>query len=644
MVRGSLITPPIYPFYLPNGDYNNSLGGNPEYLMKEGGTYDSNDYNFRMGLTAQYELLKELTLKVSAATKLYFHDSNSINKRIPFRNNDGVIFGYNRSKVTVSEEWFKDRYLSTQALLEYKKQFNRHMLNIMGGMTTEDERVDYISANANGFPTNEIREISATTGTGNDIHGTTSATDWAIASLIGRINYTFDDKYLIEASARYDGSSRFSPEKRWGLFPAVSAGWRISKEEFMSQLSFVSDMKLRASWGRLGNQGSSLYPFAQSVTFSTYPFGSSLQPTAYLGSPTDLNLTWEKKRTINFGLDYGLFNNRLLGSFDYFEDRTSSIIGQPVVASTYGASAPIQNTFIIGNKGFEINIQWRGKIKEISYKIGANLSDARDKVISLGGIGTTNPLFGNGKGLVQLGYDTYLHEGESRNHFYLYKSNGLFVDQKEVDNHAFISSLTRPGDISFTDTSGDGKITPDDKRPDNRTRTPHYFYGFNFSAEYHNFDISVILNGVGERWDFRNKGGTYLTGNRTSLAIYEGNYNRRWTTANPDKWADQPRLTNNNWISGPYATLDSDPVEYHLRNFKYLRLKNLQVGYSIPSNLVNKIKIEKVRVYFTGENLLTYAPGYTENTDPESVLNFTNDGSAFFGLPRILSLGLNIIF
>ncbi|WP_159452652.1 TonB-dependent receptor [Pedobacter nyackensis] len=645
ILRNSLMTIPTTPFRLANGDYNNATmwGNNPAYLIENGGN-GLYDYDLlRMGLTAKYKIIEGLSLRYTTAANMNFSAFNNINKKIPYRNNDGVIYGYNIADVSVSESWSKSLYLNNQLMLDYNKQWKEHTLTMMAGVTSEDQRADNISASATQFPNNEIREVAGTTGTGNQISGSSSATDWSIASVIGRLNYAYKNKYLLETSLRYDGSSRFSPNRRWGLFPSVSAGWRLVEENFLRNVNFLSDLKLRASWGELGNQGTSLYPFAQNVsTAGRYAFGNSLTAVATLGAPAYLGLTWEKKKTTNIGLDFGFFKNRLSGSFDYFYDRTRGIIGSPTVPSTFGASAPVQNTYVINNRGFEFDIKWSDKIGSIKYFVGFNLSDSRDEVISLGGIGTTDSRFGNG--LVQLSGSSYLHEGEARNHFYLYKTNGLFVDQNEINNHAFISSLTRPGDISFTDINGDGKLTPADMVGDKRTSTPHYFYGFNMGLEFKGFDLSAVISGVGQRWDFRNNGGTYLTGVRASLAIMQGNYDNRWTEANPNKWADQPRLTQNNWIANSYSTLVSAPNEYHLRNFAYLRVKNLQLGYTLPVAFTKGLALSKVRLNTTMENVFTLTPGYKENIDPESVLNFTSDGSAFFGQPRVISFGLSVTF
>ena len=646
VMRNALLNPPIDPFYLSNGEYNNNatLGPNPAYIIKEGGNslYEFN--RLRMAITARYRLLDGLYIKYSGSTSVNYDVNNSFYKKIPFIDEKGNIFGYNRQDVRVSEDWARANYYNNLVMLDYTKNIHdNHDIYVMAGFQSEENRTDNIGASANKFPTNEIREISGTSGSGSDIVGTSKATEWSIASFIGKANYTFKNKYIFEGTIRYDGSSRFSPNRKWGLFPSASASWRIQQENFMQAIDWLSNLKLRLSWGQLGNQGSELYPFAiQISTSNQYPFGNGLSSIAQIGSPVDLNLSWEKKTTTNIGLDYGFFNNKLSGSIDVFFDRTNGIIGRPVVPSTFGAEAPIQNCYTIDNKGYEIELKWNDQIGDFKYFISANFFDNRDKIVSLGGIGSYDPAFGDG--LVQKGGSTYNAEGKPRNSLYLYRTNGLFVDQKEIDNHAFISNLTRPGDIAFIDTNQDGKVTPEDKVADNRTTTPHYFYGFSFGGSYKNFDFMAVFNGVGQRWDYRNNGGTYLTGVRATLSILEENYNNRWTEENPDKFADQTRLTQNNWIANEYSTITAGPCEYHLRNFGYLRLKNLQVGYTIPSTWLESLRISKLRCYLTAENLLTIAPGYKEPIDPESVADYTDDGSAFFGVPRVVSFGVQVNF
>lgn len=644
LVRNSLLNPPTDPFYLPNGDYNNSttLGANPKYTNSEGGNRQYQFDNLRMSMTAKYQILDGWFVRYTTAAKLNYYYNNNFYKKVPFKNNDGVIYGYNRAEVAVTESWDRITYLNNLVMSDYTKTLGNHSFYLMGGFQAESNLAENISASASKFPNNEIRRIAGSSGSGIDKSGNSSASQWSIASVIGKLSYSYHNRYYLDASFRYDGSSRFSPRERWGLFPSVGVSWRISEESFMENIDLISSLKLRASWGQLGNQGNELYPYTTLISMGNYAFGNGVVTTANVGSPVNYELSWERKTSKNIGLDFGFLNNRLTGSFDYFYDTTNGILGRPSVPTTYGGDAPYQNTYKIDNRGYEIEVTWNDRIGDFRYHVGFNFSDFRDKIVSLGGMGTTDPEFGSG--LVQKGANTFNAEGKPRNSLYLYRTNGLFVDQEELNNHAFISSLTLPGDIVFVDTDNNDKITPDDKVPDKRTTTAHYFFGINLGAEYKGLDLSVILNGVGQRWAYRNGGGHYLSGVRASLALLEDNYNNRWTEQNPNKWADQTRLTQNNWIANEYSTISTGPCEYHLRNYGYLRLKNIQLGYTLPRLFTQKVSISKLRLYVSAENLLTYAPGYKEPIDPESRETYSEDGSVFFGPPQVVNFGVSVTF
>ncbi|MDR1722306.1 MAG: hypothetical protein LBR84_00005, partial [Tannerella sp.] len=363
------------------------------------------------------------------------------------------------------------------------------------------------------------------------------------------------------------------------------------------------------------------------------------------GTPPDLDLSWERKTTTNVGLDFGFLNNRLSGSFDWFYDRTSDIIGTPTIPTTFGASAPVQNTYTIDNRGWEIELKYMDKIGDLTYTVGGNISDFRDKVVSLGGLGSIDPRYDGGK--IVLSSDTYYAEGLARNGFYLYQTDGLFVDQAEIDASIKPSSLTKPGDIKFIDRNGDGQLNSNDRYLSTKTTTPHYIFGFNLGAEYKGFDLSAIFTGVGERWAMKHR--IYTTNNRFDMVLFKNNYERRWTYENPDKWADQPRLTTNNWLSGEFATITGSACEYHLRNYAYIRLKNLQVGYTLPQRLTKMFYVSKLRLFFTGENLFYFAPGYTETAmlDPEADYRFSDgadSGNTVYGPTKLFSGGISITF
>jgi hypothetical protein len=283
------------------------------------------------------------------------------------------------------------------------------------------------------------------------------------------------------------------------------------------------------------------------------------------------------------------------------------------------------------------------KTGDLTYFVGANLSDFRDKVVSLGGLGTTDPRYDGGK--IVLSGDFYYAEGKQRNGFYLYQTDGLYVDQAELDASVRPSTLTRPGDIKFIDRNGDKQINSDDKYFSSKTSTPHFIYGFNFGGEYKGFDFMAVFNGVGERWAMRHR--LYIYSFRLDMTGFKNNYENRWNPEHPDKWADGPRLTSNNWLSNDFATITGAACEYQLRNYAYVRLKNLQIGYTLPQQLTQKFFVSKLRIFFTGENLFYYAPGYTEFLDPESDYRFSDgagSGNSFYGQNKVFSGGVSVTF
>lgn len=651
-----VLNPPVQVFRFPNGVYNSrilSFGGfNAIEVLNEGGNTVADYDKYRLSMDARYRVADGLFLSYTIASNNGHNQSNTFYKMLDKYDAAGTFVGrftaQGQSFSTASESWNMGRYLSNLLKLDYSGEFGNHALTAMAGFQTESNRIDYISARGYRFLNNQLREVDASIGTGTDLYGNTSANDWAIASLIGRATYAFKDRYIAEFAMRYDGSSRFSKINRWALFPSVSAAWRIDQEAFLHNVHWISNLKLRASYGQLGNQGSALYPFATLVSTGTWAFGSGTTTTTSLGTPADPSLSWETKSTTNFGLDWGLMNQRLTGSFDWFYDRTRDIIAAPLVPTTYGASAPVQNTYTVDNRGWEFEIRWSDRIGDFKYYIGGNIFNARDKVVSLGDLGSTDPRYPGGKLVLNSGSGTYYAEGMPRNSLYLYQTEGLFVDQHEIDQYVKPSTLTKPGDIKFIDRNGDGVINSNDRYFSDKNTTPHFVYGINLGASWKGIDISAIFNGVGERWGFRNGDGHYMTGNRLlALAMFKSNYENRWSPENPNKWADQPRLTANNWLSGEFSTMFSAPNEYHLRNMKYIRLKNLQVGYTLPASLVQRtLRLTKVRIYFTGENLFYIAPGYTEPLDPEAFWS-TLDGGAgtvYYGPSKVLSAGLSVTF
>ncbi len=652
-----ILNAPNIPAYWSNGNAANGTLGNGPYLCENGGNSLTNSDAFRINADLKYEIIPGLNLKYNFGTTISYSSTNTfyatyLKPTGSFSDTPVITTLNNRTTPEASESWSASHYISHLVTLDYAKKFGKnHDFYAMVGFQSEENKDDSINAYALGFVNNSLRKLAATTGTGTDINGSGSGSDWAMASFIGRLTYNYAEKYLLEVTARYDGSSRFSSANRWALFPAVSAAWRINNENFMKNADWLSNLKLRASWGQLGNQGSSLYPFAALVSFGTWYFGNGASKTASLGTVPSPSLSWETKSTVNLGLDYGFFNQRLTGSFDWFKDRTKDILATPTVPTTYGASAPVQNVYVVDNRGWEFVIRWADRIGDFNYEVGFNMADARDKVVSLGELGSYDKRYCDGEKKVVISGDTYYGEGSSMNSLYYYHDDGLFVDQAELDSwKATLKNTnpftnTKPGDIKFLDNNGDGEINSNDRFFSNLDSNPHYIYGFNLGGSWKGFDLSLVFNGVLQRYTFRNRDGHYMTGNRLHFSLIDSNYENRWTPENPDKYADQPRLTLNNWISNDFSPCLSAATQYHLRNLGYLRLKNLQFGYTIPQKFTQKFKIAKLRVYFSGENLFYIAPGYTEYMDPESFWT-TGDSSSsvYYGPSKSYTGGISITF
>jgi TonB-linked SusC/RagA family outer membrane protein len=413
------------------------------------------------------------------------------------------------------------------------------------------------------------------------------------------------DKYYGEFTFRYDGSSKFNKDHRWGFFPSVSAGWRLSEESFMDfYKSKIGDLKVRGSYGILGNQNVDNYSFY--TTFTMYPnatgFNNSSVPGTGYGYGNPL-LTWEKSANFNIGLDASFLSNKLFVSLDYFNKVTSDILLDPVVSSVFGSTAPKQNNGEMKNQGWEATISYRAKTGAFNHNFSLNVADSKNEVTDFGGkerIDQNDQLY------------KLIREGEALGSYYGYKTDGFFQSYEEIANSSLpIGTTVQPGDVKYIDTNKDGVI--DDKdRVVLGNAFPRYTFGFTYDLSWKGFDFNMIIQGVGKR-------SMYIRGELIepfhagySQVIYQHQLDF-WTPTNPDaKW---PRLvapgsasSNNNW--GKAGT------DIYLLDAAYLRLKNIQVGYTLPKQLTTKFGVQKLRVSLNAQNLLTLSKN--SFIDPES--------------------------
>lgn len=565
---------------LSSGQYGEGWNGDhPLARAKDGGLNKESTLSSIINLNLAYKPTSWLTANLIYAPKFNLPQSKSFNNTIQTYRFDGSPSYAVPSRNSLDVGYSKEFYNNLRALVTFDKTFDEtHHLTVLGGFQREDQTNDWVSAYREVFILPDYQEINS----GNRLNERTggSASQWALQSYFGRINYSFKDRYLFEANARYDGSSRFAKGNRYALFPSFSAGWRIINEPFMQSLSnHITDLKLRASWGKLGNQNIGLYPFAAFVGIgnSNYVFDNLNTTGASLNEMANSNIKWETTTVSNIGLDMTLWSKFNLTA-EYYKRRTSDILLRLDIPTMLGLTAPYQNAGVVDNKGWDVSLAYRDRVGAFRYGVTVNLSDVKNNVVDMRGVLRTDRQVNN--------------EGSPIGAFYGYVADGFFQTADEVKAHAKQFGNVAPGDIKYKDLNGDGIINNLDQKVIG-SPVPRYTYSTNFDLGYHGFDLSVFLQGVG-------KVDNYLTGHGI-MPFFEGstiqeNQKDSWRPDNTH--AEFPRLAFN----------ESNNVQtssFWLKNASYLRIKNIQLGYNFPQSLL-KNKIQKLRIYASGQNMFTF--------------------------------------
>jgi TonB-dependent starch-binding outer membrane protein SusC len=519
-----------------------------------------------------------------------------------------------------------DNTITLQSLLKYAVDINKNSIAFLAGFSQEEFHSEYVKAYRDDFPNNSLYELDA--GSSSNMQNEGSAQEWGLRSYFGRINYSFNDRYLFEVNGRYDGSSRFPADGRWGFFPSVSAGWKVSEENFLKDIQWIDNLKFRASWGQLGNQNIGNYPYQNVLSLGqNYTFGGNLASGAALTRLSNANISWETTTVTDLGLDATLFDGRLGIVLDYFDKTTSDILYETTVSGVLGLSAPTVNAGEVRNTGFEVLLNYQDKIGAVSFGISPNFSYTDNRVTKLG------------NGLVQ-DINRGLFVGHSVNSTYGYVAEGLFVDQNDINNSPTQPYAAEPGFVKYKDISGpngvpDGVVDATYDRKVIGSYFPKYSFGANLQADYKGFDVSVLLQGLA---GFNRQIGSYQ-----AFAFYNGGQvqqwqaDNRWTEENPDSNAKYIKLTS---LSGGSGTIM--PSTFWDRNASFLRIKNIQIGYNFPKQLLDALKIQKLRLYVTGQNLYTFNSFY-EGWDPE-MSQSTGNNSPFYPITSVYTLGLNLNF
>jgi TonB-linked SusC/RagA family outer membrane protein len=622
---------PNVPITNPQGQYFAQGGwGNAVAEAKEGATSTFLTRNLNTNFKLIADVASGLKLNFQAGINSSSENDNDIAKSVPLYNWDGALAYYaiaNPQQASLTVYNSQTTYRDYTGYLQYTKKFGKHDFDFMAGASHEENNFDWFNARRDNFTSQDVWALNLG-GTNNMTNGG-GGNQWGINSLFSRLSYAYDNKYLLEGNLRYDGSSRFEPGHQYGLFPGVSVGWRISQEEFLKDVRFLSDLKLRASYGQTGNQeGIGLYDYLQLISIGgVYPFGPGSQTqSAALAGMVSTNRTWERLINKNIGLDASLFNSKLDLSFDYFIKDNKNLLIPVTYPSLLGSVAPYSNSGELRTWGFEGSIGYKDKIGKVDFSARLLISDAQNKVVNYGGADTYVP------GL------NYIRQGYPINTYFAYVFDGLIQNQAQLDAYKKLGGVPsdiQVGDAMFKDVNHDGKISAYGNKPGDDgdvvnvgTITPRYNFGLNLNARYSNFDVSVFLQGVGKRTMFRT--GEYAMPWsdwwRQPPAFYFG---QTWNADRPN--AKYPELSYGNiryWNYQPSTLMEI--------NGAYVRMKNITVGYTLPKALVEKVWLSKVRVYVSGQDIWEKdsVPG---GWDPEAAQWGYN-----YPFQRFFSFGLDV--
>lgn len=617
LTAGSLWAVPKY----PNGTYGLSTQGNNPLMYAEIGGLAKETSDYIVGnLSGEWKILRALKFSTQLGIRVRFLQDKDFKNA--FSNTDSITrisrVVANNSLTEVRNNF---REFTINNLLAYETDFGKSNLKALAGYSEISNKQNILTAYRERFYNNNLQSISQGANDGTRSNDGFDS-EYALRSFFGRLNYSFNDKYLFEANSRYDGSSRFIGKNQYTFFPSFSAGWRISEESFWKNLkSAVNEFKLRGSWGKTGNQSVGLYSFYESLTPNTYTFGG-VPVTGY--APNTLankGITWEITSQTNMGIDASLLG-KLNISVDYYKKRTDGILLALPIPAAIGLNAPNQNAGIVDNTGVEVAVGYKTSFrKKFQLAINGNFAINNNKVINLEG---TGPYISGS----DIDPRYIIAEGLPINAHWGYLTDGLFQTQEEITKYSTYTTNTKPGDVKYVDLNEDGKIDGFDMTMIG-TSFPKYTYGLNSSLAYSGFELSFFFQGASDV-DVRLAGPIVAEGSNEGLTpkVYTNNY---WT----------PERTNARFPR---------PVKKDLRNSatsdrllidgSYIRLKNVQLMYKIPAAITKHAWINRASLYVSASNIFTISKLNEWNLDPE-----TSSGRLqYYPQTSLLTFGVNVQF
>ncbi len=590
----------VVPQY-PDGTYGVSgQGWNPLMTAEMSGDHHQSIDYFIANFKGEVELLDNLTFTsqfgghISLLTETQF--SNQFTIHDYFTGEVVKQTGFN----SLSEERERDQRWTWKNLLNYDLRLQQHRFELLAGFEQAWGQNEWLDTYRNQFYNNSLRAISA--GSEENWSNDGGINEVRLRSVFGRVRYLYADKYIFTASARYDGSSKFyGADNQYSFFPAFSAAWRLSEESFWEPIRpVVNNLKLRASWGKAGNNTVDLYTFFRGINVGTnYTFNGQLVRTAAVAGLVNRNLTWETTTQWDIGLDAEFLNGLFGLTFDYWHKRTEGILLTLPIPDIVGLGAPPQNAGIVDNRGWGLSVTHQNTIgADFSYSVEANLSDFRNEVVDLAGTGPYT------------GY-TVTKVGAPLNALWGFKALGLFQSREEIANYPTWAPKenTFPGDIKYADLNGDGKISPADRTVIGY-QDPHYSFGITTNMNYKNFNLSFLIQGVGQQ-DRVPKGGAIECGNWAGYTLELcSDY---WTPENRDARIPRPQKFSLKNQAGNQAAMSS----WWLIDASYVKLKNVQLGYTLPFDLTDGLGVNRLRIYVSGTDLFTLSEATKWGLDPE---------------------------
>lgn len=661
MVASALHSSPIFPVYNDDGSFcfaQNSWSADTETIMDDGSIKRGNSQTQVWNPVALAMLQKDekkasrifgniygevaflpsLKYRANFGVDLYNDSEDTFRpSTIPLSNTKGNPESIPEATSQTSRiyNWVFEQTLS------YNKNFGGHSVSVLGGWTMQYQRDESNYAFANGFIINSIPTLNAGTVT----RGNSNASEWSLLSALARIQYNYLGKYMITGALRADGASRFGKNNRWGYFPSVSLGWRISEEKFMNSLEFIDDLKLRASYGLTGNFNIPNYGAQGELAYYSYVLGGS-SPDAIKGaapkSMPNPDLKWEKTAQVNVGFDATLFKNRLTLGLDLYNSNTYDLLLNVPVPMTTGYTTRLENIGKVNNKGIEFNISTNHQMGDVTWSAYFNISKNINEVKALGP-GNADIISSGSVGNAYF----ITRVGEPIGSYYLPVVEGVYKNQAEVDASLhYVDSPsnygladTKPGDFKFKDVNGDGILDiSDTDRAIVGNYMPDFTYGFGANIAWKGIDLGVIFQGV--------YGNEILNLSRRYFYNHEGNMNNYKGALDRWKSEDNPGSGMNVRANRVSKGQNGTTSTWHVEDGSYLRIKNISLGYTFPMSLVNKVCLQAARIYCSIQNPFTFTryEGYNPEVSNRNSVTTNGEDYGVYPLARTISLGVNLTF